>query len=151
MRKTAQPYSGCFFIRAYSSTSRRPGFFRIESGIPTLPMSWRSAATSRFLEFWFFEAKLLPHAHAPFRQASAVHSGIEVFQIQQLVKSADHRAAQGRKLLLDLLDAQRIRCPVKNRVHDEHRSWAGRHSNYQHNRRHEPDVELELFAHAEMA
>ena len=103
------------------------------------------------LEFWFFEAKLLPHAHAPFRQASAVHSGIEIFQIQQLVKSADHRAAQGRKLLLDLLDAQRIQCPVKNRVHDEHRSWAGRHSDYQHNKRHEPDVELELFTHAEIA
>src|SRR5713101_5203104 len=48
IRRTAQPYSGCFFIRAYSSASRRPGFLKMASGIPTLPISCRRAATSRF-------------------------------------------------------------------------------------------------------
>src|ERR1700732_3417830 len=38
----------------------------------------------------FFQAKLLPNAHAPFRKARAMHTGVEILQIQKLVESADY-------------------------------------------------------------
>ena len=41
------PSSGCVCMIARSSAVRRPGFVRIVVGIPILPMSWKSAASSR--------------------------------------------------------------------------------------------------------
>jgi len=43
----------------------------------------------KILERRFFEAEFLSYAHAPFREARAVHSGIEILQIKQLVEGAD--------------------------------------------------------------
>jgi len=62
--------SECLFMRAYSSGSRRVGLRRMASGIPILPMSLRSAATSRFCSFSFFESQFLSRRACPIPQAA---------------------------------------------------------------------------------
>src|SRR5713101_5817736 len=106
------------------------------------------------LEFRFFQDELLADAHAPFREASTVHAGVDILQIQKLVEGADHRAAQRGDLLFDLFDAQGVRRPMKIGGHGEHRCALSQHGCYQQNNRHDGlvvEVELELFTQAETA
>src|SRR3989442_9046810 len=59
-----------------------------------------------------FQSKLLGDAYTPFRQPGAVVSGVEVFQIQQLVEGTHQRIMHGEQLLFQLLYAQSVRGPL---------------------------------------
>jgi len=63
-----------FFIREYSSGSRRPGFLRIESGIPIFADIVEKRGNFKVLEFRFFQTELLTDAHTPIpRGACCAH------------------------------------------------------------------------------
>ena len=105
------------------------------------------------LKFGFLQAEFLADAHAPFRQAGAVHSCGEVFKIEKLIESADYRIAERGRLFFQLLDAERLERSV---YRDSFRGrWylVVRHWSYLQNKRHvpEPDEEPELFTQAETA
>src|SRR5437762_8342791 len=46
------------------------------------------------LKFGFFQAQFPSDAHTPFRQPGAVHAGVEIFQVEELVEGADDRTAK---------------------------------------------------------
>src|SRR6266480_2457697 len=108
----------------------------------------------KILKVGFFQAQSLSDAHPPFRQPGAVHAGVEIFQVEELVEGADDRTAKRGSLCFDLLDAERL--PRR-----EGRGTYGRgnvvvrHCSYQQSKRQvpepEPDVEPELFTQAETA
>src|SRR5438105_1514376 len=58
------------------------------------------------LKLGFFQAQLLSDAHAPFRQSGTVHAGIYVFQIEELVESADDGIAKRGGVFFELFDAK---------------------------------------------
>jgi len=99
---------GMFFSSGYIHPGpRRPGFLRIESGIPICRYRGE-AAQLQVLEFRFFQTELLTDAHTPFREARAVHAGIEILQVEKLVKRAITEHVRG-----DLLSARlRRRSPA---------------------------------------
>src|SRR5438270_11257840 len=49
-------------------------------------------------------SQLLAHPHSPFCQTSAVDSGVEIFQIEQLIEAADERGVRGGKSLFQLFN-----------------------------------------------
>ena len=105
------------------------------------------------LKFGFFQAQFPSDAHTPFRQPGAVHAGIQVFQIEELVERSDDRSAKRGSLCFELLDAEGL--PRRRGRGTFHGRWnvVVRHRSYQHNRKQEPepDVEPELFTQAETA
>ena len=109
----------------------------------------------QILQRGFFQAQFQSDAHTPFRQPGAVHAGVEVFQVKELVESADDGIAKRGSLFLELLDAKQIRRPDGGRVHSERRNLLVRHGGYQQNKKQvpepEPGVEPELFTQAETA
>ena len=107
----------------------------------------------QILEFRFFQAEFLADAHAPFREARAMHAGVEILQIQKLVEGTDHRATQRGDLLFDLFDADGVWRPGYTGGYAKKRWVLGEHGSYKQSNRHEPEVEveLELFTQAETA
>src|SRR5258705_10190471 len=100
----------------------------------------------------FAEARFMSDEQTPFRQASAMDVGVEIFQIEELVECADHGTAKRGGLFLELLDAQRFQRPIGwGTLHGLWNRVTG-HRSYRQNKKHEPpDVEPELFTHAETA
>lgn len=105
------------------------------------------------LKFGFFQAQFLSDAHTPFRQPGAVHAGVEIFQVEELVEGADDRTAKRGSLCFELLDAERLPRREGRGTFHGRRNVVVRHRSYQHNRMQEPepDVEPELFTQAETA
>src|SRR5258708_9563522 len=105
------------------------------------------------LKFGFLQAEFLADAHAPFRKASAVHTGVEVLEIEKLIEGAEDRIAGRRRLFFQLLDAERLERSVYRGSFRGRWCLVVRHWSYQQNKRHvpEPDEEPELFTQAETA
>ena len=107
------------------------------------------------LKLGFFEAEFLPDAHAPFREASAVHSGVEILEIEELIEGADDGIAERRRLFFKLLDTERLQRPGYRGSFRGRWSLINRHCSYQQNKKQEPDPEPdeepELFTQAETA
>jgi hypothetical protein len=105
------------------------------------------------LKLGFLEAEFLANAHAPFREASAVHSGIEILEIEKLIEGADDGIAERRRLFFKLLDAERLQRRRNRETFRGHWNLVIRHWSYQQNNRQvpEPDEESELFTQAETA
>ena len=96
---------GCMRITRHSRHRAGPACWRMASGTPTLPASCSRAATSMSSQQALVQPQLLSDAHGPFRQARAVHAGVEVLEVQHLVERADGRLARRRQLLLQLAHA----------------------------------------------
>jgi hypothetical protein len=105
------------------------------------------------LKLGFLEAEFLTDAHAPFREASAVYSGVEVLEIEELIEGADDGIAERRRLFFKLLDAERLQRRRNLETFRGRWNLVIRHWSYQQNSRQvpEPDEEPELFTQAETA
>jgi hypothetical protein len=105
------------------------------------------------LKLGFFQAEFLPNAHAPFREASAVYSGIEILKIEELIERADNGIAERGGLLFKLLDAERLQRRGNRETFGGRWSLMTRHGCYRQNNQQlpEPDEEPELLTQAETA
>ena len=101
------------------------------------------------LQFGFFQPQFLSDAHAPFRKACAMHAGVEVLKIEELIEGTNHRIAERGRLLFELFDAQGLRRPEGRGTLHGRRNLIIRHCRYQQNQEQEP--EPELFTQAEIA
>ncbi len=102
-----------------------------------------------------YSAQFLADAHPPLRQPGAVHAGVEVFQVEELVEGADDRIAKRGSLFLKLLDAERLQRPERRGTLHGRWNLVIRHCSYKQSKKQEPepepDVEAELFTQAETA
>jgi hypothetical protein len=107
----------------------------------------------KILKLGFFQAQFLPNAHTPFRQPGAVDTGVEIFQVEELVEGADDGIAEGSRLFFELLDAKRLQRPERRGTLHGRWNLVIRHCSYKQNKKQEPepDVEPELFTQAETA
>jgi hypothetical protein len=108
------------------------------------------------LKLGFFEAQFLADAHTPFRQPGAVYAGIQILEIEELVKGADDGSAKRGSLFLKLLDAERLQRPRSRGALHGRWNLAVGHWRYQQSKKQlpeppEPEVEPELFTQAETA
>ena len=107
------------------------------------------------LKFGFFQAQFPSDAHTPFRQPGAVHAGVEIFQVEELVEGADDRTAKRGSLCFELLDVERLPRREGRGTFHGRGNVVVRHCRYQQSKRQvpepEPDVEPELFTQAETA
>src|SRR5439155_260411 len=84
----------------------------------------------KILKCGSFEAELLADAHAPFSQTCAMDSGVEIFQVKELIECADHGAAQRRGLLFQLLDSEGLRRHKKRGASRRRRNLTLQHEQF---------------------
>src|SRR5207244_1114500 len=82
------------------------------------------------LKLGFLQAQFLPDTHTPFRKPGAMHTGIEVFQVEELIERADDRIAKRGNLLFELLDPERLQRPEGRRTVRGRRNLVIRHCSY---------------------
>lgn len=84
-----------------------------------------------------------------------MHARVEVFQIEELVESANDRIAERGRSFFELLDAESLQRPKGQGTLQERWSPVDGHCSYQQNKKQEPEpepgVEPELFTHAVIA
>ncbi len=88
------PHSAWRLTTSYSSLSSGPGFFRIESGTESLPMSWTSAADRERSQPARREAELLADLDGAQRDAARVLLGVLVLLGEPERDRADVRAEE---------------------------------------------------------
>ena len=95
--------TGCSFISTHSSSSRGPSLCRIESGIPTLPMSCRRAAVSTRCDLVRVKRQRLRDAHGQLDDRLGVVAGVAV-ALEQGGGQADDRVAARVVLRADVVE-----------------------------------------------
>ena len=83
------------------------GFFQNGVRHPNLADIVQQGGDFDLVEALFGDLHLAGYPQRPFGEACAVHSGIDVFQVEHLVKGANQRVAKREMLLFQFLDVER--------------------------------------------
>ena len=86
--------------------SERSGFFQDGVGDTDLADVVKERGNLDLIEAIFRDVHLAGDAQCPFSEASAVDSGVDVFQVEHLVKGANQRIAEGEVLLFEFFDSK---------------------------------------------